>query len=139
MDIYKLKTLSTDDRMTVLSAESVGVEEQPYMRPLSQEELALYKDELAQNSILQAMILDELSQVKEEFKLRLDPLKEKIGEALQALKHKAVKSAGKLYKMADYENKMIFYVDTDGNVISARGMRPEERQFHLTPKTNLAI
>ena len=131
MEIEKLRTLSNEDRRSVLESEALSVEEGKYTKPLSKEELAFYKDQLADKSIQQATILDELKSVKEDFKARLEPVQSEIKKSLSAVKFKAIECDGRLYKLADFEDQMIHKVDELGNVISSRKMLPEERQFRI--------
>lgn len=131
MDIDRLKSLSELDRKAVLESEALAIEEGKYQKPLSKDEVLYYKDELAENSINQAIILDELSQVKDTYKERLRPLKERISECLSAIKTKSIEQEGRLYKLADFDDQMIHKVDELGNVIHSRKMLPEERQFRI--------
>lgn len=131
MDIERLKTLSESDRKAVLESEALAVEEGKYQKPLTHDEVLYYKDILAENSINQAVILDEFQQVKDSYKERLKPIKEVISESLQAIKTKSIEKEGRLYKMADFEDQMIHKVDEAGNVIHSRKMLPEERQFRI--------
>jgi len=131
MDIEKLKLLSNEDRKSVLESEALSIEEGKYTKPLGKDELAFYKDQLADKSIQQATILDELKTVKDEFKARLEPVQLEIKKSLSAVKFKAIECDGKLYKLADFEEQMIHKVDELGNVISSRKMLPEERQFRI--------
>jgi hypothetical protein len=131
MDIDRLRTMSAEDRKLVLEAEAIAVEEGKYEKPLSPEELAYFKDEVADKSIAQAMILDELSDVKKTFKAKLEPIAISIKTALRNIKHKSMEQEGRLYKVADFDDQMIHKVDELGNVISSRKMLPEERQFRI--------
>ncbi len=131
MDIERLKTLSESDRKAVLESEALAVEDGKYQKPLTNDEVLYYKDVLAENSINQAVILDEFQQVKDSYKERLRPIKEVISESLQAIKTKSIEKEGRLYKMADFEEQMIHKVDELGNVIHSRKMLPEERQFRI--------
>lgn len=131
MDIYKLKDLSEEDRQSVLQGESIAIEEHGYMKPLSTEELAIKKDELANAAILKAIIEDELAEIKAQYKDKIEPLRITVGECIDAIKNKAVEVHGKVYKLADYENQMIHVVDPLGNVLNSRRMLPEERQFRI--------
>lgn len=137
MDIYKLKNLSSSDRQLVLTSEAIEVEKGIFMRPLSDDELREYKDSLAKTSIDQAVLLDELGEIKNSFKLKLDPLKLKISECIDAIKNQAVQVNGDQYKLPDYENQMIHIVDGDGNVILSRQMYPREKQYRITELTPL--
>lgn len=131
MEIERLKSLSNEDRKLVLQAEAIAIKEGKYVKPLGPEELSFYKDMLAEKSILQATILDELKDVKADFKARLDPVATDISKALSAVKFKQVECEGTLYQMADFETKLIHQVDDLGNIISSRQMLPEERQFRI--------
>lgn len=131
MDIEHLKKLSPEDRKSVLESEAISIEDGKYEKPLTPDEILYYKDELAQSSINQAVILDEFAEIKEEYKERLKPIKEKISESIQAIKYKSVQREGRLYKLADFDDQMIHKVDELGNVIHSRKMLPEERQFRI--------
>lgn len=131
MDIDRLKTMTAEDRKLVLESEAIAVEEGKYEKPLSPEELAFYKDEVADNAIKQAMIIDELTDIKKNFKAKLEPIAITIKTALRNIKHKSMEQDGRLYKVADFEDQMIHKVDELGNVISSRKMLPEERQFRI--------
>lgn len=135
MDIERFKKLSPDDRKLVLQSEASAIEEGRYTKPLTEQEVLAYKDQLAEKSIEQAIILDEFSTVKQEYKDKLEPIKRDIASALQAIKFKAVDQEGRLYLLQDYEAMLIHKVDENGNVIHSRQMRPEERQYFLTAKT----
>ena len=131
MEIERLKSLSNEDRKLVLQAEALAIVEGKFVKPLGPEELAFYKDQLAEKSILQATILDELKDVKADFS--------DIKKSLSAVKFKQVECEGTLYKMADFDTKMIHQVDELGNVISSRSMMPEERQRNLFQKWQIAV
>lgn len=131
MDVYRLKDLSEEERQSVLQGEALTVEEQAYMKPLTPEELAIKKDDLATAAILKAVIEDELAEIKSQYKEKLEPLREKVSEAIEAIKNKAVEVKGHVYKLPDYENQMIHIVDSLGQVLSSRRMLPEERQFRI--------
>lgn len=131
MDVHKLKDLSIDDRQSVLQGEALAVEEQVYMRPLTEDEIGQKKDELVQASLLKAVIEEELKNIKEEFKARIEPLKDQITDSLTAIKNKAIESKGQVYRLPDYDNQMIHTVDVMGVVLSSRRMLPEERQFRI--------
>lgn len=131
MNIEHLKNLTNEDRKSVLESEAIAVEEGKYEKPLTPDELLFYKDELAVHSINQAVIMDEFAEIKKDFKDRLEPIKEKISESIQAIKYKSIQKEGRLYKLADFDDQMIHKVDELGNIIHSRKMLPEERQFRI--------
>ncbi len=132
MNIYGIKDLPVDELETLLRGESIGKEEMAYNRPLSEEELVVRKDDLSKNTILLSVINDELKEAKRQFKDKMDPIKTKVIEDIKAIKNKAVEVRGDVFKMPDYENKMIHMVDAKGHVITSRKMLPEERQFTIS-------
>lgn len=130
-DFERLIKMSPEDRKSILESDALAVEEGKYTKPLSPEELAYYKDKLAEKSIQQATLLDELQVVKDQYKAKLEPVREDIKMSLQAVKFKAIECNGKLYKLADVERQMIFFIDELGNIVSSRAMIPEERQLRF--------
>lgn len=131
MDVERLKSLTAEDRKSVLESEAIAIEEGKYEKPLTPDEMLYYKDELAVHSIKQAVIMDEFAEIKKDFKDRLEPIKEKISESIQAIKYKSIQKEGRLYKLADFDDQMIHKVDELGNIIHSRKMLPEERQFRI--------
>jgi hypothetical protein len=132
MDVDYLKKLSAHDRKVILSADAVEViENTKFTKPLTPEEVAFYKSELSDNSILQSEILEEKKNVIIAFKGKLKPIQEKISQSLKAVKYKAIDCEGTLYKMADFDDQKIYTIDTDGNLINSRPMLPQERQFRI--------
>jgi predicted RNA-binding protein with EMAP domain len=131
--INRLITLSEPDRISVLESECASVEEGTYTRSLTDSELLSYKETLAEKSVEQAQILEEFKNVKDTYKQKLKPISKEISNSLQAIKFKAIESIGRQYKLADHDEQMIYIVDTQGDVIHSRRMRPEERQYFLKP------
>lgn len=132
MDIQRLKTMPSADRKLTLQNEALEITEGLYTRELSPEELTVWKDKLSETSVKQATILEEFDQVKEDFKARLDPLKSELKAAITAVKYRAVQESGRLYKMPDHDEQMIYVLDESGSVVSSRKMLPEERQFRIS-------
>lgn len=131
MDIYRLKDLPPDERQLVLENESIGEEEQGYMRPLSDTELAEMKTEFSSAAIDKAVIEEEFKQLKDQYKAKLKPYSEMLVQTMSAIKNRAIWTTGKVFKLPDYDNKMIHIVNADGVVINSRMMKPEERQFRI--------
>lgn len=129
------KNLPDIERKELLEANAVSIEDTKYTRPLAPEEIAAFKDQLSENSILQATILDEKKEVIAGFKARLEPVSRKISEALSAVKFKAIDCEGRVYKMADYEEQMIHMIDSEGILLNSRRMQPHERQLRIDPPT----
>lgn len=135
MDIYKLKKLTQEERNAIFEGEATTSERQTYQIPMNEEELIVTKDELAQTSIQKAYLDEEIRQAKEGFKARMEPLTEKIAESIAQLKTRQREITGTVYQIADFDNKMMHFVDSMGNVLNSRPLKPEERQYRINQKS----
>lgn len=131
MDIYRLKDLSPEERQTVFQGEAVKVEEQSYLKPLTPEELHIRREEMANDSILLNEYESELKEIKDQFKLKMNPIEKRRDEALEAIRLKSISITGKVFMLADHDNKMIHSITEDGSVLGSRPMLPEERQYRI--------
>ena len=139
MEFNRLKQLSAKDRLMTLQNESMSIEEQTYTKPLNDDELVIMREELATASIAKSFLEEELRLVKEDFKAKMAPHQSKITEAIVALRTGGQTITGNLYKLPDYENKLVYFFDADGNQISSRMMKPEERQFTIGAEISKAV
>lgn len=127
--IHALKTLSDEERKSILENDSYSVEEGQYVKPMTNDELRQVKDELTEASVKKAFLDDEFDQIKESFKSKISPLKEQISVSIVALKSNSRTLTGKIFNMADQTERMMYQVDSEGNVLGSRMLRPEERQM----------
>ena len=134
MDIYKLKDLSPAERQLVLD-EAAGVEEGRYFQPLTEVEMDYYRRQHSDHAIVASQIEHELDLVKDEYKEKLKPHKQKVVEALEAIRTRQIEKTGRIYVLKDFDNQMIHKVDIHGNVIQSRPMLPEERQYFMRPSS----
>lgn len=132
MDVYRLKDLSFEERQTVLLGEAVSGGEQVYLKTLTPEELHIKREDMANSSILLNQYEAEFKEVKEEHKSKVTPVKQRRDEALEAIRLKAVPVTGKVWLLADHDNKMMHSVTDEGYVLGSRPMLPEERQYRIS-------
>lgn len=138
MDIHKIKDLSEEDRLALLQGESMpGVEEQIYPRMLSEAEIAANEKALAQYSIQIASIKEEMADAVKVYKDKLKPLQASFSIAIDAVKNGSVQEKGKVYRIPDYENRMVHVISEHGTVIQTRQIKPEERQYFFTTSHKL--
>jgi hypothetical protein len=130
--IFKLRDLSPTDRIAILEAESAGKEEIQYQKPLNLVEMDVMRHDLVETMIRKGFLDDELAKIKKDFKDKIEPLSELISETIEALKIKSAEKKGIVYKMISYEERHVYFLDTEGNIISSRMMLPEERAMHIT-------
>lgn len=132
MNIYTLKDLSMAERLSVLEGDNAGVEDGTYVKPLTDTETSIEQSEMVATMIQRSLLEAEFDTVKKDYKDRIEPLKESIAAALDNLKTRTKEVKGRLYKMIDYDNKAVHFVDPEGNVVNSRMMKPEERQLHIS-------
>lgn len=132
MDVYRLKDLSPEERQTVLLGEAVSGGEQVYLKTLTPEELHIKREEMANASILLDQYEAEFKDIKDAHKAKITTVKQERDIALECIRLKAVQVTGKVYLLADHENKMMHSVTEEGFVLGSRPMLPEERQYRMT-------
>jgi len=139
MDIQRLKELSHEDRISVLQGEALKMEEQVYARFLEDAEISGHKDDLAQTSIMIAVLEDELRDIKATYKDKLEPLRLNLKTSLEAIKTRSVQETGIVYLVPDFDEKKVHVVTGKGDVLYTRPMKPEERQYTTTHTLKAAI
>lgn len=139
MDIQKLKDLPIDEIENVLAEATTIDDNITYYRPMDPTEVSIVQNELSVASIEKSYLEEEIEEAKQGFKERMEPIKERVSEAIAELKTKTRKITGKVYTLADHETNMVHMVDSKGNAINSRQMKPEERQYRLPVINKAAI
>lgn len=116
------------ERLMILQENSAKIEQTEYQKNLSADELAARREDLADNCIKLNSLDDELKEIKDDFKLKIDPLKTRNKTLLTEIKTKQTTIDGTLYHMANHEDGMMETYDQEGMLISTRRLRPEEKQ-----------
>lgn len=114
-----------------LQDNATKVEQTTYQKTLSQEELDIKREELADTCILLNAIDDEFKDMKEMFKKRTTPLKDANKQRLTEIKTKQVSLDGLLYHIPNYEDSMMEIYDGKGELVESRRLRPEEKQGRI--------
>lgn len=123
--------LSEKARLEFLQANCDATEEIGYMKAFTAEEIAAFKDQLAEVSIDINEIELEKKKVLAEYKLRLDPLTQDKGELLGRIKNKAEHTKERCFKFIDLDRMEIGFYNPEGHLIEQRPARPDERQFTI--------
>lgn len=116
------------ERLMILQENAAKVEQTAYQKNLSADELAARREDLADNCIKLNALDDELKEIKDDFKLKIDPLKTKNKTLLTEIKTKQTTIDGTLFHMANHEDGMMETYDQEGMLIGTRRLRPEEKQ-----------
>lgn len=116
------------DRLMILQESAAKIEQTTYQKTLSADELAARREDLADDCIKLNQFEDELKEVKDDFKTKMDPLKAANKIRLTEIKTKQTSVDGTLFHLANYDEGMMETYDNEGFLISSRRLRPEEKQ-----------
>ncbi len=121
-------TLSDHERIQVMQDTAEKVEETEYLVPLTQEDLDIKREQFTDNSI---WLGNENVKIKEAVSLHKDSIKPKATEnakLLQEITTKQEVKTGIIYHIADYDNSLMVTYDQQGDFVSSRRLRPDEKK-----------
>jgi hypothetical protein len=122
-----------DHRLQLLKDNCDAKETTNYYKDLSQEDLDMKREQLTSNMIKYSDYEDDLTGIKEEYKMKMDPLKKHTKELLSQVKTRKELVEGTLYHIADHEASVMETFDENGDFVSSRRLRPDEKQPKLFP------
>lgn len=128
MDKLVFQEYDENERLDVLEANSDGVEEMHYTEFLTEEELSENKSMLAQVSIKESELGDELKKIKDEYKAKTKPITQQKLILLDEIKHKSRNLYGRCYKLIDFANKEVGFYNSRGQLVYERPAKPDELQ-----------
>lgn len=123
--------LTPKERLMIMQENAAKVEQTTYQKALTADELSARREDLADNCIKLNKFEDELKEVKDDFKLKMDPLKNSNKTLLTEIKTKQTTIDGTLFHMANHEDGMMETYDNEGLLIASRRLRPEEKQTNI--------
>lgn len=106
-------------------------EETVYVKPLSQEDLDIKHEQLADNCIGVNTLEEELKGIKAQFKGKIEPLKAERLTLLRQIKTRQEETEGKLFHFNDQADGMRYSFDESGELVSSRRLRPDEKQTRI--------
>lgn len=124
----QLRRASPDEIVNTLEDVAIGVEIQSYLKPLTAEERQGLKDDLMAICIRRNMLEAELEKIKEDFKAKINPVKQKYAATIEALKVDALWIEDDLFLVPDVRAGRVTYIDRHGNVINSREMTKTEKE-----------
>ena len=122
---------SATQRVLFLKDNCEKIDEIGYMKQFSPEEIAEKKDKLAEVSIEINDIEEEKKEVLKGFKESLTPLTEHKTTLLGHIKKKAEFVTEECFKFVDHTDRMVGYYNSEGVLVEARPMRPDESQLTM--------
>lgn len=122
------KEIPFGERADFLESNADAVENMGYMKSFDPDQMQELKDILSDASIRRATLLEELDEIKRQYKEKLKPLNEEIEGVLTNIKEGAEFVQEDCYKFIDHEEGMVGYYNKFGDLISTRRIKPDERQ-----------
>lgn len=120
-----------EKRQQLLADNCDDHEKTSYLKDLSGEELDIKRETLSGNCIKVFHLEEELKAIKEDFKSRINPLREQTKELCKQVETRKEEVNGILFHFADHENSIMNTYDEMGEFVSSRRLRPEEKQARL--------
>jgi hypothetical protein len=119
------------EKLRLLRDNCDDYEETSYVKPLSQEELDVKREELADNCIEFTRLEDELKEIKTGYKDKMDPLKADNKTLCQQIKTRQEEATGKLFHFNNQDEGMRITYDEQGEFVGSRRLRPDEKQKRI--------
>lgn len=119
------------ERLMLLQDNAAKVEQTSYQKPLTAEELAAFREDLADDMIKLNQLEEELGEVKSDYKVKMDPLKDANKTRLIAIKTKQVTVNGTIFHIAEHDRGFMVTYDNKGEYLGERKLRPEEKQGNV--------
>jgi hypothetical protein len=93
--------------------------------------LDIKRESLTENAITLNDLSEEKKASNKLFKSKMEPLAQANKEILRQLKTRQAEVDGVLYQMADYDGGIMEIYNEQGEFISSRRLRPDEKQGNL--------
>lgn len=118
-------------RVQVMLDNCDGHEKTSYLKDLTDEELDIKRETLTGNCIKVFRLEEEKKKVVQIYKDQIDPLKEDTRLLCGQVDTRKEEVNGMLFHFADHEESVMNTYDEQGEFISARRLKPEEKQARL--------
>lgn len=125
--------LAPEERKRLLVDNCDDHEQTTYYRELSPEDLDVKRETLSENLIHLSEWDDELQLAKDIFKSKAKPIKEENKTLLTEIKTRKEMVSGTLFHVADHEQGVMETFDENGEFVSSRRLRPDEKQLKAFP------
>lgn len=123
--------LSPKERADNLESLAHRISEEPYLRPLTDEELDARKNNLVDNAVELNLIAEEKKAVTAELNGRATRLSKLNKGLLDDITHKAVKAMGTVYEILTEDNCWVDKYNEDGLWLGRRRASSEDAQRHI--------
>jgi hypothetical protein len=131
MSRFFMPELSKGERLSILQNNADKIEQTTYLKPLTEDELNERREALTDNCIKLGDLEEEKANIVADLKAKMDPLKAVNKELLWELRVKQAKVDGTLFHMANHDDNMMETYDHNGELVSTRRLRPDEKQTRI--------
>ena len=129
MDRFLHQQYPPEERAQILRDSADFTEEgMKYTRSLTEEELTIEREQLAEVSIKRSEIEDEKKEIVKQYKMKLDPLNDQVSEHLKRIKTRQEEITGALHAFKDHDAGMVYFYDDNGEMVFSRRLRANESQ-----------
>lgn len=130
MNLNDLTQLTPEERNMQLRAMACKVEEGTFFKKFTQDEVDAAKDGYTDMQIELGDAEEQFKDYTKDFREKLKSLKTRNKTMLQNIRQGGYTASGITYFIADQENSKMLQVDADGNIVSQRRLRPDEKQIN---------
>ena len=127
----QFKGLSAVEREQNLEGICYEVKEESYTKPLTEEDLAERKTELAEVSINISELELEKKEISAKLRAKIKEPKIERARLLENIKHRSEHMKGKIFLIDEPETGMMYYFDKEGVCVHARPITPSEKQTKI--------
>lgn len=117
-----------DEIKRILVDNAEGMETMTVQERLNEDELNAFREQLSENMLAIGKQDELLELAKTEHKASVKPLKLEVKNILSILKSEHKQSEQPVYRMPNFDTGMMEFVNLEGNVVSTRRLKPEEKQ-----------
>lgn len=111
---------------------ATSTEQRTIRKNFSDDEMNQLRENFAQQEIMKADVEEELAEIKKQFKLKIDALKEAAKEMRTKIKHKYIDRVRDVYCVPNFVSGEMEYYDTEScDLVDSRKLRPNEKQLQI--------
>lgn len=132
MDKQLFQSYSPEERVRMLNDNAEKKEEMTHPVELTGDELNDVKDYFISTTVEMKKLEDRKKEFQEWFKNEMKPLKDRYAELQEQLRYKVIEVTEDVLYIADHDEGMMGMYNEEGDLISQRPLKKEERQIRLT-------
>lgn len=122
---------SPEQRLQMLKDNCDVMEERKYYRDLTPEELDVKRETFVDNAIKLSTLNDELQAYKDSYKQQMKPFAAENAALQMQIKTRKENIEGVVFHIADQAAGIMETYDEQGEFVSSRRLRPDEKQTKL--------